>query len=221
MSTVEIAYRWSTRKLAVELPVSPDNAAPDIRLGAAVRIALRQGADLSRAVLTGAVLTGADLTGADLTGADLTDADLTGAVLSRAKGLPPIPIVPHIDAAILRQIERDPKHFEMHSWHGDDEKCNPDHWCETTHCRAGLAIALAGEAGWALERAIGPAAAGALIYAASRPGKPVPQFVTTNEAALADIRACAAEDPAPPQGASQGEPGRQKSSEAPEGSAGG
>src|SRR5882724_1366839 len=196
MSTVEIAYRWSTRKLAVELPVSLDNAAPDIRLGAAVRIALRQGADLSRAVLT-------------------------GAVLSRAKGLPPIPIVPHIDAAILRQIERDPKHFEMHSWHGDDEKCNPDHWCETTHCRAGLAIALAGEAGWALERAIGPAAAGALIYAASRPGKPVPQFVTTNEAALADIRACAAEDPAPPQGASQGEPGRQKSSEAPEGSAGG
>ncbi len=65
------------------------------------------------------------------------------------------------------------------------------HLCETTHCRAGWAIALAGKDGADLESKVGPAVAGALIYAVST-GRKVPNFYATNEEALADIRACAA-----------------------------
>ena len=69
----------------------------------------------------------------------------------------------------------------MAQWHDPD--------CQTTHCRAGWAIALAGDSGRALEAKYGPAAAGALIYAKSRPGVPIPDFNADNEAALADIKA--------------------------------
>ncbi len=66
------------------------------------------------------------------------------------------------------------------------------HTCETTHCRAGWAITLAGAAGKALEFGIGPAAAGALITLASCPWmEKVPNFYGSNEVALADIKACA------------------------------
>lgn len=65
------------------------------------------------------------------------------------------------------------------------------HACKTTHCRAGWAINLAGEAGYKLESLVGSCAAGALIYAKSRPGKPVPDFFASTKAAMADIRECA------------------------------
>jgi hypothetical protein len=64
------------------------------------------------------------------------------------------------------------------------------HTCETTHCRAGWAIHLAGVAGKVLEHCCGSNVAGALIHIASSPaleGK-VPNFFASNEAALADIR---------------------------------
>ena len=54
------------------------------RLGLAVKLAFRAGADLKGAVLRNADLRGADLTGAVLRDADLTGADLTGAVLRNA-----------------------------------------------------------------------------------------------------------------------------------------
>jgi hypothetical protein len=44
---------------------------------------------------------------------------------------------------------------------------------------------------------MGSSAAGSLIYAASRPAKPVPDFHVDNETAMADIVRCAAEDPIP------------------------
>jgi hypothetical protein len=66
----------------------------------------------------------------------------------------------------------------MGSWHGD---------CGTTHCRAGWAIHLAGDAGYALEKQMGAPAAGALIYHAS--AGYVPDFYATNDDALADMRA--------------------------------
>jgi hypothetical protein len=94
-----------------------------------------------------------------------------------------VPVVPHIDAAIAAAIG-DGGALDMATWHT----------CETTHCRAGWVIALAGEAGAALERRVGPAGAGALIYLASRPGKPIPDFYASNEDALADIMACAKGD---------------------------
>ena len=130
--------------------------------------------------LTDANLRGADLTDADLTGANLTDANLTGANL-RGANLMRVPVVPYIDAAILAAIDAGGT-LNMAQWHT----------CETTHCRAGWAITLAGPAGAALEDKIGAPAAGALIYAASRPGQRVPNFYADDAEALADLRACAA-----------------------------
>ena len=138
------------------------------------------GADLSGANLSGADLSGADLRRANLSGADLSGADLSGANLSGAD-LDAIPIVPSIDAAILAAIEAGGA-LEMGQWHT----------CQTTHCRAGWAITLAGEDGAKLEASIGSAAAGSLIYAASRPGKRVPDFYASNDDAMDDIRASAA-----------------------------
>jgi hypothetical protein len=181
-----------TRAVQFTAEIDCDDKAPrSIKRGLAVRWGDSRGADLTRANLTGADLTGADLTRADLTRANLTGADLTGADLSGAKltgaklsGVT-IPVVPKIDVAILAAIESAPgvQRLDMLEWH----------MCETTHCRAGWAIHLAGEPGYALEKAVGPAAAGGLIYAASRPGVRVPDFYATNDAAMADIRACAAE----------------------------
>lgn len=91
----------------------------------------------------------------------------------------PILAIPDIDRAILAAAERDG--LNMSRWH-----------CGTTHCRAGWAVHLAGKAGYALEDRLGPAAAGALIYEASRPGVPRPDFYCDRETALADLRKCAA-----------------------------
>lgn len=66
------------------------------------------------------------------------------------------------------------------------------HKCGTTHCVAGWAIMLAGEQGAALERAIGPDAAGALIFAKSNPDLPVPNFYASNEDAMDQLRERAA-----------------------------
>ena len=115
-------------------------------------------------------LSGANLRGANLSGADLRDADLGLAV----------PVIPNIDAAILSAIENGGS-LNMQEWHT----------CETTHCRAGWAIMLAGSAGDELEQRVGPCAAGALIYAASRPRQRVPDFFASTDDALADLRKCA------------------------------
>lgn len=74
----------------------------------------------------------------------------------------------------------------MSNWHKDG--------CQTTHCRAGWAIHLAGDAGYALERSFGPSAAGALIFWASCPGQRVPNFVGDNETALKSIQEDAAKE---------------------------
>jgi hypothetical protein len=69
----------------------------------------------------------------------------------------------------------------MESWHS----------CNTTHCRGGWAIHLAGEEGYALARFHGDALAAQLIYRES--GAPINpcRFYDSNEAAMADILACA------------------------------
>ena len=113
---------------------------------------------------------------ADLRGANLRGAYLGGANLRDANA----PIVPNIDAAILAAIEAGGK-LEMDKWHS----------CGMTHCRGGWAITLAGEPGRELEQLFGPAVAGSLIYAASRPDKRIPDFYASTEDALADIRAAA------------------------------
>ena len=142
-----------------------------------LRSANLEGANLIGANLRVANLRGANLTGAYLTGANLRVANLTGANLEDAK----IPVVDNIDAKILEAVSREGCGLDMRNWHT----------CETTHCRAGWAIVLAGEAGKALEEKVGSATAGALIYAVSRPDKPIPNFYDTDEGAMQDMRKCA------------------------------
>jgi hypothetical protein len=104
---------------------------------------------------------------------------------------PHVPVIQALDARILAAIEARPDSLDMGHWHGDDD-ANPA--CETTHCRAGWAVHLAGEAGYALERKYDAEHAGRLIYTASVGY--VPNFFADNETALADIRARAAEQSA-------------------------
>jgi hypothetical protein len=156
------------------------------------------GADLTDANLAYANLTGANLTGANLTGANFTYADLADAY--RSESDPPTPFVPpdyaaraaryrerhpdapvvdRLDSRILEAVTSGGGKLDMGRWHS----------CATTHCRAGWAITLAGDAGKALEEEHGPHRAGSIIYRAST-GR-VPHFFTDDDAALADIRACA------------------------------
>ena len=95
----------------------------------------------------------------------------------------PVPIIPDIDRSVLAAVTA--ASLDMNDWHT----------CETTHCRAGWHVHLAGEAGYALEARVGPAVAGALIYEASRPGVPRPDFYCDNETAMADIRLRAEQAP--------------------------
>ncbi len=145
--------------------------------GADLRRADLRRANLREANLIGANLREADLSEADLIGADLRDADLRDADL-RDADLPYAPKIENLDAKILTAIDNGGA-LNMATWHT----------CETTHCRAGWAIHLAGEAGKVLESLLGPRAAGALIYNAST-GR-VPDFFASDGDALADIRACA------------------------------
>jgi hypothetical protein len=178
-------------------------------------------ANLADANLAGADLTGAYLADANLAGADLTDANLAGANLAGARNLPTgveaknpaepyvrklvaetlaaraeryrqrhpeIPVVERLDAKILDAITVGGGKLDMGRWHS----------CETTHCRAGWAITLAGDAGRKLEEEHGPQRAGAMIYRAST-GR-APFFFAKDAVALEDIRKCAAEQTEPAEG---------------------
>jgi hypothetical protein len=170
--------------------------------GAVLRDAVLSGADLSGADLRGADLSGANLrdanlrdanlrdaylSDADLSGADLRDADLRGADLRGAylrdaylSGACPVKIE-HIHRLVYEAASK-PDALDMSSWHATDA-------CGTTHCRAGWVVHLAGDAGRALEWAMGTSAAAAMIYMASDPNlEKVPDFYCSNEAALADMK---------------------------------
>ena len=63
------------------------------------------------------------------------------------------------------------------------------HTCDTTHCRAGWVVALAGDDGKALEGRIGTPAAATLIYLASDPTlEKFPSFYCGNDEALEDMK---------------------------------
>ena len=97
-------------------------------------------------------------------------------------------MIPFIDAKILAAVEANPTQFDMSTWHSVEA-------CETTHCRAGWAVHLAGEAGYALEAKYNAAYAGRLIYLVS--AGYLPDFFCDNKTALADIKARAAEQAQP------------------------
>jgi uncharacterized protein YjbI with pentapeptide repeats len=208
----EVRNRWTNAiKFTAEISVTPDML-PTVKLGLAVKWARKNGADLrgadlryahlryahlsganlrgadlryahlryahlSGANLSDAHLSGADLRGAHLSGADLRGADLSGAYLSGAY-LSDAPKIENIHQAVYAAASAEGA-LNMGDWHT----------CETTHCRAGWVVHLAGDAGRDLEERIGTPAAASLIYLASDPaiGK-FPDFYCDNETALADMK---------------------------------
>ncbi len=136
------------------------------------------GADLCDANLSGANLSGADLCDANLSGANLSGADLCDADLGEDR-LSNVPVIESVHAKILSSIKAGGK-LEMGAWHT----------CETTHCRAGWVVTLAGEAGKKLEEQYGTPAAAALIECKSEPRLEwkVPNYYASNDAALEQIR---------------------------------
>ena len=147
-------------------------------LGALMRGADMRGADMRRADLYKASLRYADLRGANMSnakfsGAKMDGADMRGAILPEG-----IPTIKYIHQTIYAAASQ-PGALNMENWH----------ICETTHCRAGWVIVLAGEAGKSLEKELGAPAAAALIYYASDPAlEKVPDFYEGKAAALADMR---------------------------------
>ena len=76
-------------------------------------------------------------------------------------------------------------HLEMDSWHK----------CETTHCRAGWVVILAGEEGKALEQMTSTPFAAMQIYHKSSEIKVSPvRFYEDNKKAMNDIKKCAEEE---------------------------
>jgi hypothetical protein len=168
--------------LAVDDLEDADLRYADLRK-ADLRSAYLVGADLRYTNLRGANLRKADLRKANLRYADLEGAFLKGALVDLS-----IPVVPMLHTQMLARIEALPESFDMSCWHSVSA-------CGTTHCRAGFAIDLAGQAGYELESRVGSAVAGALITQVSCPWlDQVPDWVANNKGALADIRACAARE---------------------------
>jgi hypothetical protein len=99
-------------------------------------------------------------------------------------GFPPIPVIENIHQKILEAVSQ-PDALNMDAWHT----------CDTTHCRAGWVVTLAGGPGKVLERETSTQFAAMQIYKASSP-IPVspPRFFETNEVAMADIQKCAEEE---------------------------
>jgi uncharacterized protein YjbI with pentapeptide repeats len=203
MKTIEIMSRWTGAVLyATEVDDTDEYAIRTAVVRAVAHGAYLTGANLRGAYLRGANLSGANLRGANLRGADLRDADLSGAYLRGANlsganlrganlrgadlrdaKYESVPRVAKLDAKILKLIESGEGSLDMSQWHS----------CETTHCRAGWAVHLAGKDGYELERRLGStSAAGALIYHRST-GR-IPDFYASDEDALADLVACAADD---------------------------
>jgi hypothetical protein len=139
--------------------------------------------NIKGAYLYAANFRGAKLNNIDFRGVDLSDIDFSGAKLSNINysGVK-VPVVKNLHKKILEQIKTGKGSLEMNTWHT----------CETTHCRAGWAIHLAGKKGYALAMVATSELAGALIHLVSCPFlERAPNFYATNEDALADIEACA------------------------------
>ena len=97
-------------------------------------------------------------------------------VVGNEPGVPPIPRIEDIHAKVYKAVSQ-PRALEMGAWHA----------CETTHCRAGWVVTLAGEAGRALERFHNTELAALLIYRESGYHINPARFYDTNDAALADM----------------------------------
>jgi hypothetical protein len=91
--------------------------------------------------------------------------------------VPPIPRIENIHARIFEAVTA-PKALDMSTWHS----------CNTTHCRAGWVVTLAGEAGEKLEAFHNTELAAMLIYRESGYHINPARFYDGNQAALEDMR---------------------------------
>ncbi|MFM9829703.1 MAG: pentapeptide repeat-containing protein [Sphingomonas sp.] len=187
----EVRNRWTNAvQFTATIECAPD-AMLSIKLGLAVKWAVKARANLAGANLARANLADANLADANLAGANLADANLAGADLARAN----LAGVDLARADWLPKIEN--IHQKVFAAASAEGALNMDGWhangyCGTTHCRAGWVVVLAGEGGRVLEGVMGTGTAAALIYKASDPkfGK-VPDWMASNEAALADMKGLA------------------------------
>jgi hypothetical protein len=88
-----------------------------------------------------------------------------------------IPSIPNIHKVLYEAVSQ-PKALNMLDWHT----------CETTHCRAGWIVTLAGEAGRKLEAFHNTALAAQLIYRESGYLINPCRFYDNNEEAMADMK---------------------------------
>lgn len=95
-----------------------------------------------------------------------------------------IPKIKNIHQKILAAVKQ-PNALDMSTWHT----------CDTTHCRAGWVVTLAGEKGKELENKTSTLFAAMQIYKESSPIKVSPvRFFDRNEEAMKDIEKCAKEE---------------------------
>ncbi len=91
------------------------------------------------------------------------------------------PIIPNIHALVLEAVSKTDA-LDMSNWH----------ICDTTHCRAGWVVVLAGDAGKKLEAKTSTLFAAMQIYKKSSNIRVSPtRFFETNVIAMADIKRCA------------------------------
>jgi hypothetical protein len=91
-----------------------------------------------------------------------------------------IPSISGIHTAVYTVASATPKALDMGNWHT----------CETTHCRAGWVVHLAGDAGMVLEKETSTLFAAMQIYKKSDPINRVSpvRFFEKNDVALADMK---------------------------------
>lgn len=94
------------------------------------------------------------------------------------------PKIKNIHNTLLNAVNK-PQALNMSTWHT----------CDTTHCRAGWVVTLAGKEGKELEAKTSTLFAAMMIYKASSPIRvSPPRFFDTNDKAMADIKKCAKEE---------------------------
>ena len=92
-----------------------------------------------------------------------------------------IPEIKNIHSVVLEAASK-PDALEMGDWHT----------CDTTHCRAGWVVTLAGEAGRKLEQQTSTAFASMMIYKESSDIRVSPNmYYVTNEESMKDMKRCA------------------------------
>jgi len=95
-----------------------------------------------------------------------------------------VPVIENIHQKVLEAVLL-PDALNMSDWHT----------CDTTHCRGGWVIHLAGDDGYKLEQQTDTLFAAMQIYKKSSPIKVSPtRFFETNIIAMADIKRCAEEE---------------------------